>query len=114
MFRSVLLPGARPSRWRCSAVPARAQVRPLAVDAQAFGARETIRGSIFRRTERRSSYIGPGPGPSSVVFVADLAARTAKPILPSSGNPEKLSWCNFATNQRLVCGLRRSSRMPVC
>jgi acetyl esterase/lipase len=40
-----------------------------------------------------------------VVFVADLAARTAKPILPSSGNPEKLDWCKFATNQRLICGL---------
>ena len=108
MFRSILLASGASIALAALAVPATAQVRPLAVDAQVFGARETIQGihgMDISPDGTKVVYIGPGPGPSSVVFVADLAARTAKPILPSSGNPEKLSWCNFATNQRLVCGL---------
>lgn len=105
MFRSVLVAGGASIALAVLAAPATAQVRPLAVDAQAFGARETIQGMDISPDGTKVVYIGPGPGPSSVVFVADLTARTAKPILPSTGNPEKLSWCKFATNQRLVCGL---------
>jgi len=105
MFRSMLLAGGASIALAVLNVPASAQVRPLAIDAAAFGSRETIQDIDISPDGTKVVYIGPGPGPSSVVFVADLAARTAKPILPSSGNPEKLTWCNFATNQRLVCGL---------
>ncbi|MEO5612037.1 MAG: alpha/beta fold hydrolase, partial [Sphingomicrobium sp.] len=105
MFRSILHFGGASVALSVFAVPAMAEVRPLAVDAQAFGSRETIKDIDLSPDGTKVVYIGPGPGPSSVVFVADLTTRTAKPILPSTGNPEKLSWCKFATNQRLVCKL---------
>jgi dipeptidyl aminopeptidase/acylaminoacyl peptidase len=101
MFRTVLMTSAA----FALAGQAYAQQRPVAVDAQAFGARESIHAMDLSPDGQKVVYIGPGPGPSSVVFIADLATHKAKPILPASGKPETLSWCKFASDTRLVCRL---------
>ena len=87
-----------------SAVPAAAG--SLAEDAKLFGAREGTSAMDISPDGKRVVYIGPGPERISVVVVADLAAGTARPILRSTGRPEMLSWCKFASNERLACRFR--------
>jgi hypothetical protein len=45
----------------------------------------------------------PGPGASTVAVVQALGASEAQVILRSNGNPERLRWCDFVTEERLVC-----------
>lgn len=82
---------------------ANAAQQPLAVDAMAFGARDSVDNMDLSPDGRRIVYVGPGPGKMSIVFVGNLADGSVKPILKSSGDPESLSWCAFATNDRLAC-----------
>jgi len=90
-----------------SALPLHAQVRPaIEVDAAAFGARESAGAMDISPDGKSVVYVGAAPGRNSIVEVADLAGGPAKAILRSSGNPEKLSWCKFASNERLICRFR--------
>ena len=75
-------------------------------DAKLFGARESTAAMDISPDGKRVVYIGPGPDRISVVVVADLAGGAARPILRSTGKPEKLSWCKFASNDRLTCRFR--------
>ena len=82
---------------------AAAQPAPLAGDAMAFGVREAAGSMDLSPDGRRVVYLGAGPGRYSVVLVGDLTTGEAKPIFKSDGNPESISWCAFATNERIVC-----------
>jgi len=80
-----------------------AQQNSLAADAAAFGAREAAENMDLSPDGNHVVYVGPGPNRISVVFVADLTTGESKPILKSSADPEYLSWCAFAGNDRLAC-----------
>lgn len=69
-----------------------------------FGARETVQAIDMSPDGTQVVYVTPGPGRTSVAVVADLVnggpPRTA---FASNGAPDRLSWCGFATNKRLIC-----------
>lgn len=71
-----------------------------------FGARESIEAVDISPDGNRIVYITPAPGASSVVLVAGLNDGSLTPVIRSSGNPEKVSWCNFESNSRLICQVR--------
>lgn len=48
-------------------------------------------------------FLGAGPGRTTIVYIADIAAGTTKPIFYSKADPEALRWCGFVSNARLAC-----------
>src|SRR5690349_16630931 len=101
MFRNMMTAGC--ALVALTATPAVAQTQPLAVDAAAFGARETASNMDISPDGSKIVYLGPGPGVMSVVFVADVATGDIKPILRANGDPETINWCAFVGNSRLAC-----------
>jgi dipeptidyl aminopeptidase/acylaminoacyl peptidase len=72
-------------------------------NAALFGARESATGVYLSPSGKLVSYIAPARGGSTVAFVANVETGEAKPFLNSGTGPEKLRWCAFVTEQRLVC-----------
>ena len=93
--------------------PALAQAAPAAStgtaissldkDAIAFGVRESVANMDLSPDGKHAVFVGPGPGQTSVVYIADVVAGTVKPILSAAGNPENIRWCAFASNSFIVC-----------
>ena len=93
--------------------PALAQAAPAASagtaissldkDAIAFGVRESVANMDLSPDGKHAVFVGPGPGRTSVVYIADVVAGTVKPILSAAGNPENIRWCAFASNSFIVC-----------
>ena len=87
-----------------------AAATPAPVDtsdpSRLFGARESVADVDISPSGRYVVYIAPAIGPSNVALVADLQSTApARPILRSSGNPEHLRWCKFASDTRLICSV---------
>jgi dipeptidyl aminopeptidase/acylaminoacyl peptidase len=80
-----------------------AMVSTVAQDAIAFGSRESARQMDLSPDGSKVVFVGPGPGPSTVVYVANLGDGSSKGILAAKGDPERLSWCAWVSNARLVC-----------
>lgn len=75
----------------------------LEQDAAAFGTRETTTNMDLSPDGKLAVFIGAGPGRTTIVYVADIAAGTTKRILYSKGDPDTIRWCNFVSNTRLAC-----------
>jgi hypothetical protein len=71
--------------------------------ATRFGAREQIEQIDMSPSGQRVVYLMPGPGASTVAVVQSLGASEAQVIARTNGNPERLRWCSFVTEERLVC-----------
>ncbi len=72
--------------------------------AARFGAREGIEHIDISPDGRRVLYLAPGPGASTMLAVQDLSGSAAPQIaVRSDGNPERLRWCQFVTDDRVVC-----------
>lgn len=71
--------------------------------AALFGARAGIEHIDFSPDGQRVVYLTPGPGASTMAVVQALGASEAQVVLRADGDPERLIWCNFVTNERLVC-----------
>lgn len=71
--------------------------------AAAFGAREGIEQIHLAPSGQQVVYLTPGPGAGTMVVVQALGATEARVVLRTNGNPERLSWCRFVTEDRLVC-----------
>ena len=103
MFRSVSV-AAGAFLLASTSYPALAQGKSsLEADAIAFGTREAVSSMDLSPDGSRAVYLGAGPGRTTIVYVADLAAGTSKPILYSKADPEKLRSCHFVSNERLAC-----------
>jgi dipeptidyl aminopeptidase/acylaminoacyl peptidase len=72
-------------------------------DAALFGARESAVALDISPSGQFVSYIAPAKSGGSVAFIADVAAGTAKPFLNSGAGGERLRWCYFVTDLRLIC-----------
>lgn len=72
-------------------------------DAVAFGTREAVSSMDLSPDGKLAVFVGAGPGRTTMVYIADIASGTNKPILYSKGSPETIQWCSFASNTRLVC-----------
>ncbi|MFN3944903.1 MAG: alpha/beta hydrolase family protein [Allosphingosinicella sp.] len=83
-----------------------AQAQPNAANpAVLFGIRESVQHASLSPDGTKLVFIGPGPGRTSVAYMVDLnqPTPTPRPITGSNGNPERLMWCNFVSNERVVC-----------
>lgn len=83
------------------AAPAQGQ----SVDAKRFGAREQVIDASISPDGSRLALVAPVEGGAgSAVFVAPADGSSApKPILTSSGKPDRLLGCDWTTSDRLVC-----------
>ena len=81
--------------------PVAAQANPAAM----FGARESIESIDLSPDGTTIAYVSPGPGAASVLNIAKVDGGTERPVTRSAGKPDRLSWCNFVSNDRLVCRL---------
>lgn len=69
-----------------------------------FGMRENVQAIDISPDGNRVVYVAPGPGRSSAAYVADLAkGGEPKVLIRTNGNPDRLAWCNFVSNDRLIC-----------
>jgi dipeptidyl aminopeptidase/acylaminoacyl peptidase len=75
----------------------------LEQDAAAFGTRETTTRMDLSPDGNLAVFLGAGPGRSTIVYIADIAAGTTKPIFYSKADPEALQWCGFVSNTKLAC-----------
>ncbi len=75
----------------------------LTDDARAFGMRESVTGVDLSPDGRHLVYIAPAPNGGTVAFSADLQAGNAQPFLKGGSGTERLNWCAFVTNERLIC-----------
>jgi dipeptidyl aminopeptidase/acylaminoacyl peptidase len=98
---NVLLAAAIAAAWGTCAG---AQTQPtLEQDAVAFGTRPAAASLDLSPDGSRAVFVGAGPGRTTMVYVADIAAGTNKAIPYSKGSPETIEWCAFASVARLVC-----------
>lgn len=74
--------------------------------ATAFGAREQLQDVSLSPDGTKLAYIVPTKGQGSALLTLELG-KDVKPAvaLISSGEPERLSSCNWISNDRLVCHL---------
>lgn len=77
---------------------------PRSDAAALFGVRESIHSLGISPDGRSIVYTSPGPGRADVAFVQSLEPG-ARPriVLRTTGNPDRLRWCDFVTNDRLIC-----------
>jgi dienelactone hydrolase len=97
MFRKLVLLG-------CLAVAAPAAAQPASDPSQLFGVRPSIEAIDISPDGSHVVYLQPGPGRTTRVYLADLNSD-AEPqaVARSDGDPERLRWCNFVANDRLIC-----------
>ena len=80
-----------------------ASAQPAQDPAALFGARARIEQIDLSPDGRRVVYLTPGPGAGTMVVVQELGATEARVVLRSDGDPERLNWCSFVADDRLVC-----------
>ena len=73
--------------------------------AKAFGARPAVLDASLSPDGQSIALIQPlADGQANALFVARLDGKSQpKPILTSSGRPDRLTDCGWASNTRLVC-----------
>lgn len=97
---------ATASNAQQTAPVAPAQTEQSGAAAQ-FGPRESVGFLDISPSGRYTVYIAPARGTASAVVVADLVAGgDARAVLRSSGQPERLTWCRFVSDTRLICAVR--------
>lgn len=96
----------------CLLVPAAAQARPANPEAAGalFGAREHVAQIDISPDGTKVAYLTPGPGRATVGMIADLAGGAPRRFISSGGSQERLQWCYFASNERLICKLIGETR----
>ncbi len=74
--------------------------------AAKFGAREDVQQMSLSPDGRHAAILSPGSGRTTMLLVADLeAGGNPKVILRSTGDPDRLTRCNWSTNSRLICNI---------
>ncbi|WP_332306560.1 hypothetical protein [Sphingomonas sp. PAMC 26605] len=81
-------------------------VAPVHSDAATrFGARQDIQQISLSPDGSTISYIAAIKGRGAALVIVSLADGVPKPILSSSGDPDRLTRCNWSSDTRLVCGI---------
>ncbi len=94
------------------AMPVVLLAQPTPEQAIMFGTRESVEHIDISPDGMKITFVAPGPGRTSAAYVVDLSREGAVPrsVIGSPGTPERLRWCNFVTNDRLICQM---TAMPV-
>ena len=90
--------------WVAMILPAVANADPAAL-AKAFGRRETVDGMELSPSGLYVSYLTPVGADRSAVMIADVVSGQAKPILTDTESDARLRWCEWKSDDRLICGL---------
>jgi dienelactone hydrolase len=85
------------------AVQAAAQVMPLDEAAKLFGARESHWAPELSPSGKRMLFLSSTNGSETELDLQDLATGHLSKVTSSSGKPEQLRWCNFATETQIIC-----------
>ena len=84
---------------------------PLAQDARVFGKREGAWGTDISPSGSKAVMMIGGPAGLTVVKVIDLNSGVGKNILGSKDSRESLDWCQFASDDYLVCRYSGNSKV---
>ena len=79
---------------------------PLDLAAKVFGARPSASAPDLSPAGDKIVYIAAGPGTANVVRVLDLKTKQTTDVIASAGKPDSLNWCEFASEEWLVCHYR--------
>ena len=82
---------------------ATAEVMPLDQAARAFGARENAWAADLSPSGRKIVFLSAGAGTQTVAKIYDVETKKTTNLIASSGKPDTLRWCEFATETQLVC-----------
>jgi dienelactone hydrolase len=78
--------------------------QPAPDQAELYGVRESVEHIDISPNGNRVVYLAAGPGRATYVYVHDFSGGGApRLVLRSDGTPDRLRWCNFVTNERLIC-----------
>jgi acetyl esterase/lipase len=80
-----------------------AHAQAAATHAELFGQRASLQDVDISPDGQSIVYVAPGAGRQTVAYIASLEGGTPQPILSTDANPQRLSWCSFVTNDRLIC-----------
>jgi dipeptidyl aminopeptidase/acylaminoacyl peptidase len=81
-----------------------AAAQQAADPAALYGAREAVEHIDISPDGTHVVYLQPGAGRTTIAFVHELGGTGApRVVLRSNGDPDRLRWCNFVTNERLIC-----------
>lgn len=81
-----------------------AKADDLAITARQFGSREDVLDISLSPSGNKIAYVSAGPGHSEILSVIDLNGDPVpKRILANSEMIADLDWCQWATEDRLVC-----------
>ncbi|MGH6717847.1 MAG: alpha/beta hydrolase family protein [Alphaproteobacteria bacterium] len=83
--------------------PAPAAPKALETAGAMFGVRESVEHIDISPSGTRVVYISPGKGRISSAYVADLAGGPHRLVVQTPGVPDRLQWCKFVTDKRLIC-----------
>ena len=90
---------------------AAAPTAPLAQDARIFGKREGAWGTDISPSGNKAVMMVGGPAGLTIVKVIDLNTGASKNILGSKDSRESLDWCQFASDDYLVCRYSGNSKL---
>ena len=75
-------------------------------EAIAFGARESVEQVSLSPDGKHVAIVAPVGPRGSYVYVVNLeGAPQTKPVIRSTGSPDRLRFCRWSTNTRLICGI---------
>lgn len=72
--------------------------------AKVFGALPSVTDISLSPDGSKVAFVSPGPGKTTDLYTIDLTKSSAATrIITTSGEPERLHWCNWVSNSRLAC-----------
>jgi dipeptidyl aminopeptidase/acylaminoacyl peptidase len=72
--------------------------------AALYGVRESVESIDISPDGTHVVYLSPDNGRGTIVYYSGLGGESEpSAILRSAGDPERLRWCRFVTNERLIC-----------
>src|SRR5665213_1503902 len=109
MFRTICIALAGASLLPAVALAGPAPAQPAATtldQAAIFGEREDVQQISLSPGGTRIAFVAPGPGPSTVLYISDIAADAAPKIaLSADGKPDRIRSCHWVSDNRLYCEL---------
>ena len=72
--------------------------------AKAFGERTRVENTSLSPDGSMLAYVEPTKGQGNTLYTVDLKKDgVPKRALAATGNPERISWCEWVSNSRLIC-----------
>jgi tricorn protease-like protein len=80
-------------------------------NATLFGTRESIQDISLSPDGNRFAVIQPAAGQGAAVYVVDIATGKFVRVTGIDGDPERLDWCRWVSNERLLCSIYAMSEI---